>query len=239
MSFADNLSFLRERAAMTQEELSERLDVSRQSVSKWESGGTYPEMTKLIALCDLFHTDLDTLTRGDVRSAPSRDDRWSDPAQDVTGYDRHMDWYARMIAGATGLILLGMGGMFALLALFTHWGAALAVLLIAVAFSVVLYIMAGTAHVDFRRRHPTIPPIYSEEELTDARRRNTAWIAGGVAAILLSVAMPLLLGQWSSTLFGWKGGLAVFFFDLAVAVAALIYGGMQMWKYDLPGRKDA
>ena len=38
MSFSENLQFLRTRNSITQEQLAEQLDVSRQSVSKWESG---------------------------------------------------------------------------------------------------------------------------------------------------------------------------------------------------------
>ena len=69
MSFSENLQFLRDRAGLTQEQLAERLEVSRQSVSKWESAASYPEMEKLLLMCDLFHTDLDTLLRGDARES--------------------------------------------------------------------------------------------------------------------------------------------------------------------------
>lgn len=51
MSFSENLQFFRDRADMTQEQLAERLEVSRQSVSKWESATSYPEMEKLLQLC--------------------------------------------------------------------------------------------------------------------------------------------------------------------------------------------
>ena len=44
MSLSENLQFLRQRRGVTQEQLAEELDVSRQSVSKWESGVSYPEM---------------------------------------------------------------------------------------------------------------------------------------------------------------------------------------------------
>ena len=40
MAFSDNLQFIRAQAGVTQEQLAEQLDVSRQSVSKWESGGS-------------------------------------------------------------------------------------------------------------------------------------------------------------------------------------------------------
>ena len=59
MSFADNLVYLRQHYGITQEGLAEQLSVSRQTVSKWEAGTNYPEMDKLLQLCDLFHTSLD------------------------------------------------------------------------------------------------------------------------------------------------------------------------------------
>lgn len=64
MSFGENLQFLRRQRNMTQEGLAEQLEVSRQSVSKWESDAAYPEMDTIIELCDLFSCDMDTLLRG-------------------------------------------------------------------------------------------------------------------------------------------------------------------------------
>ncbi len=69
MSFCTNLQYLRKLNKITQEELAEKLEVSRQSVSKWETGEAYPETEKIIALCDIFGVDMDSLMRGDVTSA--------------------------------------------------------------------------------------------------------------------------------------------------------------------------
>ncbi|MCD8372806.1 MAG: helix-turn-helix domain-containing protein [Clostridia bacterium] len=66
MAFADNIYFLRKREGISQEELAERLSVSRQAVSKWETGDAYPETDKIIALCDMFGVTMDELLRGDV-----------------------------------------------------------------------------------------------------------------------------------------------------------------------------
>lgn len=66
MFFASNLQKLRKRENMSQEALAEKLDVTRQSVSKWESGASYPEMDKLISICKIFNVDMDTLVNGDV-----------------------------------------------------------------------------------------------------------------------------------------------------------------------------
>ncbi|MBW3083393.1 helix-turn-helix transcriptional regulator [Bifidobacterium sp. 6T3] len=67
MSFRDNLQYLRASRNFTQERLAMLLGVSRQAISKWESGKAYPEMDKLLMICDLFGCTLDDLVLGDVR----------------------------------------------------------------------------------------------------------------------------------------------------------------------------
>ena len=54
---------------MTQEQLAMLLGVSRQAISKWESEKAYPEMDKLLMLCDMFGVTLDDLVMGDVRAS--------------------------------------------------------------------------------------------------------------------------------------------------------------------------
>lgn len=66
MSFGENLQYLRKQKEITQEQLAEQLEVSRQSVSKWESGQSFPEMEKLLQICNMFHCNMDTLMQGDV-----------------------------------------------------------------------------------------------------------------------------------------------------------------------------
>ena len=61
MSFADRLKEARRDCGLSQEELAEHLDVSRQAVGKWEQGQAYPEVEKLLTLCAVLNTSLDTL----------------------------------------------------------------------------------------------------------------------------------------------------------------------------------
>lgn len=69
MFFATNLQTLRKtHGNLSQETLADRMNVSRQTVSKWESGAAYPEVEKLIALSDFFHCKLDRLLREDLSS---------------------------------------------------------------------------------------------------------------------------------------------------------------------------
>lgn len=64
MKLGSNLQYLRKiHGGMTQEKLAEQMGVSRQTVSKWETGEAYPEIEKLMELSRLFSCSLDTLLK--------------------------------------------------------------------------------------------------------------------------------------------------------------------------------
>ena len=66
MKFGDKLIVLRKKNGLSQEELAEKLGVSRQSVSKWESNNTYPETDKIVQICNLFDCSMDDLINDKV-----------------------------------------------------------------------------------------------------------------------------------------------------------------------------
>ena len=63
MTFGEKLQSLRQRAGMSQDQLAERLQVSRQAVSRWERDETMPETDKVVALADIFGVTTDYLLR--------------------------------------------------------------------------------------------------------------------------------------------------------------------------------
>ena len=67
MSFGRNLQYLRRLSTgMTQEALAEQLNVSRQTISKWEMDAAHPEMEKALELCRIFNCSLDNLFRDEM-----------------------------------------------------------------------------------------------------------------------------------------------------------------------------
>ena len=66
MNLAKKIIGLRKQKAWSQEELAARLDVSRQSVSKWESGVSIPDMNKILQLSDLFNVTTDYLLKEEL-----------------------------------------------------------------------------------------------------------------------------------------------------------------------------
>lgn len=63
MAFAEKLQILRRRKGFTQEELAERLHVSRQAVAKWESAAAYPDIENLIRISREMHVSIDYLVK--------------------------------------------------------------------------------------------------------------------------------------------------------------------------------
>ena len=65
MTLGEKISKLRTTNKMSQGDLAEKLNVSRQSISKWETNASVPELDKLVQLSDLFGLSLDDLVRSD------------------------------------------------------------------------------------------------------------------------------------------------------------------------------
>ena len=74
MKFGENLYNLRKAAKMSQEKLAEKMEVTRQSVSKWENGESYPEMEKIMKLCDVFHCKINDLVHENMADIDSLDE---------------------------------------------------------------------------------------------------------------------------------------------------------------------
>lgn len=68
MKFQEKLVALRKGKGMSQEQLAEKLGVSRQAISRWESGESTPDMLNLLGLCEYFQVSSDYLLHDDYKS---------------------------------------------------------------------------------------------------------------------------------------------------------------------------
>lgn len=94
---------LRKRSGLSQEQLAEQLNVSRQAISKWESGASVPESEKLIAISKYFGVSIDYLVS----------DRGGEEPEENTGekpakQSRFIPGLVFCIAGALFLVILGL-----------------------------------------------------------------------------------------------------------------------------------
>ena len=74
MKFGENLRQIRKSKKMSQEQLAEKVNVTRQSVSKWENGESYPEMNNILELCKIFNCKLNDLVHTDMTDISSLDE---------------------------------------------------------------------------------------------------------------------------------------------------------------------
>lgn len=225
MAFSDNLQFLRTRQGQTQEQLAEALEVTRQSVSKWEGGQSYPEMDTLLRICDLYQVDLDTLMRGSVEDSL---------VEDTAQYDRFMTSFAKRMAFAIGGIIAGVGLCGLLEARGVSQYLIGAFLLLVVAVCVVVIVASSLQNENFRKAYPTIADFYTEQEKQAFRQKFVWFIAGGVGAILFDVALLLLFFSKFPEEEPFESyAISVFLLIVAGAVTAFVYAGIQEEKYKI------
>ena len=229
MAFSENLQYIRSQAGITQEQLAEQLDVSRQSVSKWESGTSFPEMDTLLRICDLYDVTLDTLLRGNVEASSV-----SDTAQ----YDAFMNRFSKRISGSVGAIIAAVAALMVMNALGVHEMLSSAFLLLVITISVVIMVASGIQSEQFRKKYPIVTDFYTEEE-KDAFHQKFVWyIAGGVGAILFGGFLMVLSFAFLPEREPYESLIgAIFLLIVAGAVTAFVYGGMQedkykIWKYN-------
>lgn len=232
MSFGENLQFLRKRDNMTQEQLAELLEVSRQSVSKWESGSSYPEMDKILQICSMFHCSMDTLMQGDISRKF---------AEDVHGYDRFYDQFGKLITAGVGLILCGISVMCLLNGMGMDEIVCTTAFFIFLIVAVIIFVVMGMQNERFRQKHPVIEDFYTDDEKEQAYRKYTVRIASGIGLILIAVLLFIVAdesvesqvtdGALQVRLEEFMSGIFILMID--VAVMTLVYGGMQKSKYDI------
>ncbi len=78
MKLSEKITELRKGMGWSQEQLAERLDISRQSVSKWESGMSVPELDKIVKMSDIFHVSTDYLLKEDTSIAETEKIKYSE-----------------------------------------------------------------------------------------------------------------------------------------------------------------
>ena len=105
MKFYEKLIILRKKALLSQEELAERLDVTRQTISKWELGQSKPDIDKLQMMSKLFEVDVNTLTNEDI-SLEDKGETKEDKNNKKEDGDRKFILYILIIIFIASLALL-------------------------------------------------------------------------------------------------------------------------------------
>ena len=177
MTLAEKILALRTAQNLSQGDLAEKLDVSRQSVSKWETNQAVPELDKIIKLADLFGVTVDELVReGDApqpRPAQAEEPRASKPERAAV----YAQWRFSPIQ-TLGILLIAGGAMMMMLAAFAGGDP--------------LLFIGGVLAIF------GVPLLLAKEHgfLIDG------WMAWTAGYVLLHT--PVMMGQWYSPLWGFR-----------------------------------
>lgn len=225
MEFSKNLQYLRQTKGYTQEELAEQLQVSRQSVSKWESSGSYPEMEKLIQLSEIFQCNLDVLLKGDAKE---------ECIEDASQYDLHMNQYSKAIAFGVGFILFGTAVYEFLVGVGVTERFVNMIFGAMVVVSVMVFVVYGLRNEEFKRRFPEVGNCYTEKEINTFHKKYISLIAAGIGLILIGLIYEMGIdGVLLPSPFTEDFLHGIFMTILTIAVTIIVYAGLQKQKYNI------
>lgn len=220
MAFSENLSYLRKKSELTQEQLAEQLGVSRQAVSKWEAGASYPEMDKMLLLCKLFSCSMDDLALADI----SQQDR-----EDIAGYDAFQNRTSLYMALGVGLLILGAAAMM-LFRAFASMEIGLIALFGFVAIALPIFIFHGIAMEQFEKKNPVIEDFYTPAKKERYQHIFAVGMSLAMGLLFLGVMLIIALPMLGASIDAAVGALLL---CAAAAVSAFVYLGMQKDKYDI------
>ncbi|MCH4167937.1 MAG: helix-turn-helix domain-containing protein [Streptococcaceae bacterium] len=223
--FSENLQNLRKMKNITQEELAEKLEVSRQAVSKWESGSGYPEMNKLVLLAEIFGCSLDRLINDKIVV---------DTMEEKQSYNQLYDRFSTAIAGAIGMILAGVTSLVFL----SNYGERFAifgviVLLVSVLLAVPLFIYFSLEMENFKKANKQIANIYSDDEVRNYNKVFVILLCSGIALILVGVT--ILVTLYGLEIVNENSTIPVGVLLVLVTIGApmIVYAGIQKAKFDI------
>ena len=260
MILAEKIMHLRKQNNWSQEELAAQLGVSRQSVSKWESGTSVPDLERIIKLSRIFDVSTDYLLRDELEE-PSADNRTEVLEKETEGEEslRHVSLaeageylemtkkYAPRMAAAVAacilspipLILLGgtaeyTGGF---LSEDMAGGIGTAVLLVIIACAVGVFLSVGMKMepYDFLEKE-YITAEYGVAGLAQTRRDSFAGVykncvIGGVTLCILSVVPMLIAAAFGAPDFTYVKLVALLLALIACGVALFVWSGMIQESY--------
>ena len=186
MTIGERLYNLRKEKNISQEELANALDVSRQTVSKWETGESMPDFNKVKPICDYFGITTDELITGSQNIVEQKK-------------EDKKNKFARNIAISVGLYILSLVAIILLSALFDQpiIGVSLFFTIIAIATGIIIYssIVYGKDREEEKKKS-------KQEKKKDSVSKQLADIVG-LIGIIVYLLVSFLTGAWHITWILW------------------------------------
>ncbi len=249
MTLSEKIAALRKKQNWSQEELAEHMGVSRQSISKWESGASVPELDRIVQLCALFGVTADQLIRDDIplegleAHAPCFSKRRL-TLQEAYAYVAEQQTVARKIALGVAACICSPGPLIAIAGLESkgeHFvdilltAIGLPALFLLVAFGVWQFLIAGQRNKKYH--HIEARKFIPDPDATDWARSARAQfqpslkrdVSFGIVLCILSVAPLLGMMGLTDLLFGNEDlgaclGVALMLILVAAGVYLIVRG---------------
>lgn len=223
MGLSNNLKVLRKLKGLSQEQLAQQLNVSRQAVSKWENGSGLPEVETLISLSEIFACTIDDLLKKDLIDYNTTNKQ---------GYEKHYNLMAKAYTFGTVFILLGVCAY-----LFTdiyfpentkYEFVCQILLLLFVLVGVMCFVYFGTVASHFEKQKIELGDFYSENEQSEFNQKFSLAITVAVGIILFGVIIQILVDN----IYSENLANALFMVFITVAAGIFVYFGTLKSKYD-------
>lgn len=249
MKIEEKIQRLRKEKGWSQEELAFRLDVSRQSVSKWEMGTAVPDVDKILKMSELFSVSTDYLLKDDNE----RDTEKTENVKRVVD-EEECKTYLQTVQSTSWKIALGVAlcvlspvALFVLLALCKNstafsenvaTGIGVGTLLAFVAVGVLLFVYSGVKLSRFaylEKEEIKLEPSYLEKlekEKTDKNKRNALCIAIGVLLCVLASVPLIITGCLDCSESVQLYSLAVLLISVAIGVFLFVWSGCLHGGYE-------
>lgn len=258
MILGDKIIMLRKRNGWSQEELADQLKISRQSVSKWESGASIPDLDKIIKMSALFHVTTDYLLKEEMEELSSEEGMAFTDTEEASGHAVSVEEaeeflavtrnFAKMIGLGVALCILSpiclilLGGLAEegqiRLTEAMADGIGIIVLLLMVTVAVVIFILKGLHYSKYDYlEQDRIVPGYGVEGIVSKRRESFS----GTFAICIAVGVALcILGIVPISIVEGAGGgevpqlvcAAILLAMVAAAVYLFIWSGTIYGGFD-------
>ena len=249
MILADKIIKLRKKNGWSQEELAEKMEVSRQAVSKWESAQTVPDLEKVLRLSNLFGVTTDYLLKDELEAEEFTDSDSDSVLRKVTleeanGYLSHREWAAKAIALATFLCILSPVSLILLAtasSVVPHFPLSenvavligLFILFITVAVAVVLYVICGFKNSMYSfLEKDEFETEYGVRGMVSEKKKafRDTYIKMNTFATVLCVLspLPLIFGAFTGNGMTVVVTLAVTLLTVAFGVVFYIISGVRM-----------
>ena len=258
MILADKILNLRKKSGWSQEELAEKLNVSRQSISKWESAASIPDINKILELAKLFGVTTDYLLKDDMQETEYTDTTEDEAAnrhiitlQEATDFLKEKKVQGLRIGLGVLLCVLSPAPLVFLDALSqpNPWhikltepladGIGTVLLLLLVAFAVALFILSGERMKRFESlKDPNTELEYGVEGVVREKRRafqsTYLWqlISGVILCILCPV--PLIMAELANASDAVNSAFTALLLVIVSAACFLfVFAGTQKAGFDL------